>query len=113
VRLETFTAGTLVIAPLGTGELEVAGSGSSPGLLNAIDRGLALKVVADKGYAISGFDFSWVTVRKDLFDGGQIRDVKDLKGKKIAVTALQGGAEAIIHFLLKKAGLSLKDVDLV
>src|SRR3989304_4278560 len=101
------------IAPLAAGELEVAGGGTSPALFNAIDRGVALTIVATKGGAVKGFDASQFIIRKDLIDGGQVKEVKDLKGKKMALANIQSGAEAEASFFLKQGGLTIKDVELV
>jgi len=100
-----------MIAPLASGDLDVAGGAISTGLFNAIDRGVAMKIVAGKGSNIKGFDFSRVSVRKDLIDSGQIKEVKDFKGKNFAVASLQSGAEAIAHYFLKQGGLTFKDVN--
>ncbi|HLE81840.1 MAG TPA: ABC transporter substrate-binding protein, partial [Dehalococcoidia bacterium] len=64
VQVLPFQSGPLMIAPLAAGELEVAGGTISTGLLNAIERGVALKIVAGKGSNVKGFDFSRFTVRK-------------------------------------------------
>ena len=113
VQVLPFQSGPLMIAPLAAGELEVAGGTISTGLLNAIERGVALKIVAGKGSNVKGFDFSRFTVRKDLIDSGQVKEVKDLKGKKVAVASARSGAEAIVSYLLKQGGLTIKDVELV
>lgn len=108
-----FQSGPLTIAPLAAGDLEVAGGTISTALLNAMERGVALKIVAGKGSNVKGFDFSRLTVRKDLIDSGQVKEVKDLKGKKVAVASAKSGAEAIVSYLLKQGGLTIKDVELV
>lgn len=113
VQYVTFQSGAMTIAPLSSGEIDAAGGAISTGLLNAIERGVALKIVAGKGSSTKGFEFSQVTVRKDLIDSGQVKEVKDLKGKKIAVGSLQSGPEATVAYLLKQAGLSIKDVELL
>ncbi|HLB11415.1 MAG TPA: ABC transporter substrate-binding protein, partial [Dehalococcoidia bacterium] len=64
------------IAPLAAGELEIAGGVTSTALFNAIDRGVALKIVATKGGAVKGFDASQFIIRKDLIDSGQVKEVK-------------------------------------
>lgn len=113
VQVLPFQSGPLTIVPLAAGDLEVAGGTISTALLNAIERGVALKIVAGKGSNVKGFDFSRFTVRKDLIDSGQVKEVKDLKGKKVAVASAKSGAEAIVSYLLKQGGLTIKDVELV
>ena len=113
VQVLPFQSGPLMVAPLASGDLDVAGGSISTALLNAIDRGVALKMVAGKGSNIKGADFSWVIVRKDLVDSGKVKDIKDLKGLKVAVGSLKSGAEAIIYYLMKQAGMNISDVDLI
>ncbi len=113
VQLLPFQSGPMMVAPLASGDLEVGGGTISTGLLNAIDRGVALKVVATKGSSFKGYEFSRVTVRKDLIDSGQVKEVKDLKGKNFGVAAAAGGGEAIISYFLKQGGLTTSDVNLI
>ncbi len=113
VKVESVQSAAAAIAPLAAGDLEVAGGVLSTALLNAIDRGVALKVVATKGGAIKGFDASQFIVRKDLIDSGQVKEVKDMKGKKMALANVQSGAEAEASYFLKQGGLTIKDVELV
>ncbi|MDO8691925.1 MAG: ABC transporter substrate-binding protein [Dehalococcoidia bacterium] len=113
VQVTPFQSATFMIAPLASGDLEIGGGTISAALFNAIERGVPMKLVGTKGSNIEGYDFSWMAVRKDLIDSGQIKTPADLKGRKVAVTALAGGGEAIAANLLKQGGLTIKDVDLL
>jgi NitT/TauT family transport system substrate-binding protein len=113
VKVETVQSAASAIAPLAAGDLEIAGGVLSTALLNAIDRGVAMKVVGTKGGAIKGFDASQFIIRKDLIDSGQVKEVKDLKGKKMALANVQSGAESEASNFLKQGGLTIKDVELV
>jgi NitT/TauT family transport system substrate-binding protein len=108
-----FQSGPNLIAPLASGDLEVGGGSFSTGLLNAVDRGLALKMVADKGTSRPGFEFSNLLPRRDLAESGQIRDIADLRGKRIAVASTRSGAEAIAHQVLLQGGVGIDEVNLV
>jgi NitT/TauT family transport system substrate-binding protein len=56
------------------------------GLLNAVIKGENVRIVADKGSVTSGSCIVYAfMVRKDLFDKGIVKNVSDLKGRKIAV----------------------------
>src|SRR5258708_4317510 len=44
-----FASAALMVAPLSTNEIQVGGGAPSAGLFNAVDRGINLKIVADKG----------------------------------------------------------------
>jgi NitT/TauT family transport system substrate-binding protein len=55
------------------------------GLLNAVIQGGHIRIVADKGTVTPGSCVAYgIMVRKDLFEKGFVRNVSDLKGRKIA-----------------------------
>lgn len=113
VDTERFASGGKMMAPLATGQLDVAIGSPSAGLYNSIASGLDFKIVADKGQVRPGHSFNQIIVRKDLLDAGRVKSVKDLKGMKIA-----SGAKGIIldYFLAKMLehdGLTLDQVEMV
>jgi NitT/TauT family transport system substrate-binding protein len=100
------------IAAMSKGDLDVGGGGWTVPIPNAIQRDIPIKVVADKGSTPPGFSFLQVTVRKDLYDSGQIKEPAQLKGKKIGVTSVASMA-VMLAPLLEQAKLTIKDVDMV
>jgi NitT/TauT family transport system substrate-binding protein len=113
VEVEPFASGAKMIAPLATGQLDVATGSPSAGLYNAIASGMEFKIVADKGQVRPGFSFTPLIVRKDLVDSGKVKTLKDLKGLKIA-----NGAKGIIldytlAKMLEHGGLAYDAVDVV
>lgn len=100
------------IAAMSKGDLDVGGGGWTVPIPNAVQRGIPIKVVADKGSTPPGFSFLQVTVRKDLYDSGQIREPAHLKGKKIGVTSVASMA-VMLGPLLEQAKLTVKDVEMV
>ena len=54
-RFVPFDSGAKMVAPLGAGQLDVAGGSPSAGLYNAVVRGIGIKVVADKGSTPPGY----------------------------------------------------------
>ncbi|HLB12359.1 MAG TPA: ABC transporter substrate-binding protein, partial [Dehalococcoidia bacterium] len=100
------------ISSMGKGDLDVGGGGWTVPIPNAVQRGIPIKVVADKGSTPAGFSFLQVTVRKDLYESGQIREPAHLKGKKIGVTSVASMA-VMLGPLLEQAKLTVKDVDMV
>ncbi len=113
VKIETVQSAASAIAPLAAGDLDVAGGTLSTAFLNAIDRGVGMKIVATKGGAIKGFDASQMIFRKSLMDSGEVKEVKDLKGKTLSLANVQSAAEAEAAFFLKQGGLTIKDVNMV
>ena len=112
VELPKFRTAGDMMAPLGTGELNIATGGISAGLFNAIARGIPIVVVADKGSTPPGRGFLSLMVRKDLVDTGQVKSVKDLKGRVVATNAPANVTVYMWAKALEKEGLKLADVDM-
>lgn len=96
---------------LSTGGLEVAAGGSSPGLFNAVQRGVNLKIVTDKTRNTPGGHGSSFIVRQDLLDSGAIKSASDWVGRPVAVTTLRSAAGLYLFRALQEVGLSLSDVE--
>src|SRR5437879_3291766 len=86
VELTQLANAPQMIGPLGRGQLDVGAGTVAAGLYNAVERDIALRAVADKGSMRPGYGFSGLLVRKDLVDSGRFKTLKDLRGKKIAVS---------------------------
>ncbi len=108
-----FQSGSDVIAPLAAGDLEVAGGTVSTGLFNAFDRGLGIKLVADKGTSRRGFEYSQLVVRRPLLDSGEVHDLADLRGRRIGVASVRSGSESVVAHILARGGVGIDEVDLV
>ncbi len=107
----SFASASQMVAPLGTGELQVGGGASSAGLFNAIGRRVGIVIVADKGNMNPGHGYEAIVVRKEL--AGTIKGPKDLKGRTVAISAPDIGPEVTLDAYLRQAGLTEKDVNLV
>src|SRR5207245_2571636 len=106
-----FTSAALMVAPLGTNEIQAGGGAPSAGLYNAVDRGVQLRIVADKGSLTSGHGYEAVIVRKVLAD--KVKGAKDMKGLKISIAARDIVPEYSLDQYLRTGGLTVKDVDVV
>jgi NitT/TauT family transport system substrate-binding protein len=101
-----------MVAPLTGGQLQIAAGGLAASLYNAVDRGVALRIVADKGQAPSpDWDFAALVIRKDLIDSGRVTDFKDLKGLTLVTSGRGNSPEVALATALKKGGLTLQDVN--
>src|SRR5947209_3071237 len=113
VSLIDFKSAAQMVAPLGSGELDVGGGTVSAGLYNAVARGIDLKVVADQASMKPGYGYSSLLVRKDHVDSGRYRSFADLKGMKVAIAAPGTGTASALNEALKKGGLTYNDVEVV
>jgi NitT/TauT family transport system substrate-binding protein len=98
---------------MAAGELDAAGGIHSIALLNAAERGLGVRIVADKGQSVPGFEFTHIVVRRDPLDSGAVRDVPDLRGRRVGVASTRSGAEAVVARVLARGGLGVDEVNLV
>lgn len=110
VEFVLFDSGPKMIAPLGTGQIDVGAGASSAGLFNAVARGIDIKVVADKGSMPPGYLYVPLLVRKDLVDSGKFKTLADLKGLKVAEGGEGGTPGSFLTEALKPFGMTYKDV---
>jgi NitT/TauT family transport system substrate-binding protein len=113
VNMTAFPSAAKMIAPLGSGELDVGAGTVSAGLYNAVERGIALRIVADKGSVTDKLEYSTLIVRKDLVDSGRFKSLADLKGMTVACASPGTGNESSLNEALKKGGLKFTDVHVV
>ncbi len=106
-----FTSAAEMTAPLGTDELQVGGGTVSAGLFNAIGRGIAIVIVADKGSYAPSHGFAAIVVRTELID--VIKGPRDLKGHSIALTSRDTAPEMNVDAYLRTGGLTINDVNVV
>jgi NitT/TauT family transport system substrate-binding protein len=103
------TAGRM-IAPLGVGQLDVAGGAISPAFFNALERGVDLKIVANKASMPRGYGYNGILLKKSLWDSGKVKSMRDLKGMRVAAVS---NASNVLEYALEKDGLTMKDVQVV
>lgn len=98
---------------LGNGNLDVGAGNISAGLWNAVNSGLNLKLVADKGHVGKNSDYIGLLVRKDHIDSKRYKDFGGLKGFKMAVTAYGVSQQVAADRFLNAAGLKLSDATFI
>ncbi len=113
VELQRVASGTEALVFLAQDRLDVGAIGLAASVFNAFNRRLDLRVVATTS--------SWgqrhgtrILTRLDLFDSGEIRSVRDLRGRRVAVA---GGAGSAGHYLFligaRRGGIGTRDFELV
>jgi NitT/TauT family transport system substrate-binding protein len=102
-------------AAMAAGQIDVGGIGVTAAVLNAALRGVGLRIVADRATIIPDHSYLALVVRKDLVESGQVQNVRDLRGRKIAPQPpLYGtGSWALLARLLEMDGLAETDVEYV
>lgn len=107
-------SGAAMTLLLSKGELDVGAGNLSSGLFNAILSGENFKLVADKGHTSKGHEYIALVVREDLVQSGKFKSLKDLKGMKVGLTALDGVSQQIVvDKILATQGLSGSDITYV
>lgn len=104
------SSGAPMTALLGSGNLDIGAGNISAGLWSAINSGLDIKLVADKGRVSKDCDYIGLLVRKDHVDSKRYKALADLKGFKMAVTAFGVSQQIAADKFLKSAGLTMQDV---
>jgi NitT/TauT family transport system substrate-binding protein len=111
-ELIEFASAAKVVPALTAGEMEVSAGTPSAGLFNAIAQGAPFRIVADKGQVRADTGYSMLMVRKDLVESGQVKSVRDLKGRKVALFAKGITQDYTLGKMAEEVGLTIKDFDL-
>ena len=108
-----FDSSARMVAPLATGEVDVGSGAVGAGTYNAFERGITLRAVADKARNKGVYSYQGLMVRKDLWDSGAVRTLKDLKGRKFAMTAPGSNEWSVLNDTLQQGGLKMSDVETI
>ena len=114
VEWEKFPGVAAALPLLVSGDIAVSAGPLTPGLINAIAKGANVRIVAEKGRVAAGdCTPTALVVRRDLYEKGLIRNVSDLKGRKIMAISDQdyGIFRALSLGNLTKADVELIDMD--
>ena len=108
-----FAAAAKMVPVLGTGELAAGGGAVSAGLYNAVERGIEMKVVADKAHHDPDGTHAALVVRKDLIESGKFKGFADLRGLKVALSGKGTSDESVLNEALRLGGLHWGDCEVV
>jgi NitT/TauT family transport system substrate-binding protein len=101
------------VAALLDGEIDVVGLGMDSGLFTSLQRGGDIRIVASQASGLPNANGAFIVVRKDLMDSGRVREFADLKGMRVAVSALGNSSEYVLAKAMESAGLTLADPKVV
>ncbi|HEY8579963.1 MAG TPA: ABC transporter substrate-binding protein [Beijerinckiaceae bacterium] len=113
VTMTVFNSAAVMIAPLGSDQLDVGAGSPSAGMYNAVARNINVRIVADKATSTPGYGATKLIVRKDLVDSGRYKSLADLKGMKIAGNAPGVSNTAMLNAMLTSVGLKYDDVNVI
>jgi NitT/TauT family transport system substrate-binding protein len=111
INFVVLDSGGKMIAPLGSGQLDVGSGALSAGFYNAVDRKVDMRVVADRGHTAPGFDYQTLAVRKSLVDSGAFKGLADLKGKKMGFAAPGVTSMSVLNEAMKVNGMTIADTE--
>jgi ABC-type nitrate/sulfonate/bicarbonate transport system substrate-binding protein len=107
-----FSSAAEMFQPIAASQIDVATVDTGAGIFNALARGLPLRFVADGSHVEPGRSTTTWVVRKDLYDSGAIRELSDLRGKRISPIARGSTVDSQVHRALALAGIAPDEVDL-
>jgi NitT/TauT family transport system substrate-binding protein len=107
-----FKAAAPIAVAMASGDIDVGATGLTAALYNSIAQGMKITVVADKGREWPGYKLTAIIVNTEQWKAG-VRDLKDLKGKRVGITQIGSTFHYILGNLLEKRGMSLNDVKAV
>jgi NitT/TauT family transport system substrate-binding protein len=101
------------LAPLATGELHFGGGAPDPAIFNAARREIGVKIISSLSIIPpGGGGGAALLVRQDHVDNGRFRELSDLRGMSIGLSALGASAQLFVERMVERGGLTLNDVQL-
>ncbi|HEV2282637.1 MAG TPA: ABC transporter substrate-binding protein [bacterium] len=109
VELISTPGGTSAFVVLASGRAEAVIGGLGAGVFNAAARGLDFKVVGPAHLERPPVSTPLVVSRR-AHDAGEIRAVRDLRGKRVSVNVLGSATEFWLNAAMLHGGLTLADI---
>ena len=104
-----FAAGGEMIPAVATGQLEVASGGVSASLFNSFQRGLDLKIVADRSRIMRGAPYFAIATRPERLP--DFSDYSALRGKRIALPGRGSIGEYMLNKAAERGGVNIAEID--
>jgi NitT/TauT family transport system substrate-binding protein len=112
VKLTSFRAAGAMMAPLGSGELDVGAGSVTAGIFNANERAIPIRIVADKGRNAPDQSYQSILLRSALAD--RVKTSADFKGLRVAIPTIGSiGEQSVFNELMKAGGLTYADCEKV
>lgn len=113
LKVKKFKSGGDMVAPMASGDLDIGGGAFSAGMVNAVQSGNPLAIVADKGsFPTPELGSQQFVVRRDL--ANEIKEFPDLANRKIGIgTAVGTASYSGITQALQRAGIRNPEAHIV
>jgi NitT/TauT family transport system substrate-binding protein len=95
------------------GTLQFAGGSPDTAFFNGLKRGLPLMGIAPLAHNPMDKSAEPLMVRKDVKDSGEVKQIGDLKGRKVANLVPGGITEYLLALNLRSGGLTMDDIDVI
>lgn len=107
----TFESSAYMLPAVASGDVDVAGGIMTASFLNAVDRGLPIRIIADKGRNIAGASYFDLVRSTRVIN--EVQTLEDMRGRRVAITS-EGSVDHIFAELaLRAAGLTEEEVEWV
>jgi NitT/TauT family transport system substrate-binding protein len=111
VELVTAMSSSGMLPLLATNQIQFASSSLDPAVLNAIVRGINVKILEDKARFRASSATAALVARADLYESGALNNLNQIRGKNIAVLGRNLTPDYYLEIALKKVGMTLDDVE--
>lgn len=114
IELVPFASASEMVPALATDQLEAGGIAVNPATLNAIARGVPIKIVLDRATFRPGFATQAMMVRRQLYDAGRGRTLGEMKGFTVAILppGKATGSACALEKGMQQFGASINDLNL-
>lgn len=113
VELNVVWQSAELMAAFASGNMDAAAGGIGPAQMNAISRGILTPKLISPLHTERPPVATPLTVRKALWDSGEVRSVADLKGRKVALNSKASATEYWLYAALAVGGLTPNDVEVI
>jgi NitT/TauT family transport system substrate-binding protein len=91
--------------------VQFGSSSLDPAVLNAVARGINIKILQDKARFRAESGTAALMARADLYDSGELNELSEIRGKTIGVLGRNLTPDYYMETAFKKVGLTLDDVE--
>lgn len=107
------TSNADTISQLASGDLDIGVMNLGAAYINARSRNVPIKAIAPIYVVNAGEKTTGVVIRKDLIESGRYKTTADLKGLKLAVSAIGNTSHYSVMRAAERAGLKQSDVEII